>query len=318
MHIERLDAWTSELDELAANAPNATFYHTGTWLRALGESYPRMSLRVLLARSDGSYAAFLPYFESKRGFVRTLWSLPFGTYGGPAGEQGACEELWREYRGCLSEPGVIELGCIDYGASLAAERWDTTELSTHVVDISGGFDEVWREHFDKPRRRRVRRAEELGVSVRRGNGPGDVSSFMAVYRERLQDWKTGGGHPEALFFSLVEHGGPQVRLYVAEHGGAVIGGHLNFYYKDAVIAWYGMASTRAGDTQAGTLLYSVCMRDACDEGFRSYNLGASLGKRSLIEYKESLGGKPHHYRMLRRRRFGGRVAALVRRRSRST
>jgi CelD/BcsL family acetyltransferase involved in cellulose biosynthesis len=161
----------------------------------------------------------------------------------------------------------------------------------------------------------VRRAVEAGVTVRRGTGTHDMAAFMHVYRERLNNWK-GSGHPETLFFALLEHGGAQVRLYVAEHGGAVVGGHLNFYYKDAVIAWYGMTSTQAGDTQAGTLLYSECMREACDAGFRSYNLGASLGKQSLIEYKESLGGTPHVYRMLRRRRLGGRVAALMRRASR--
>jgi CelD/BcsL family acetyltransferase involved in cellulose biosynthesis len=142
-----------------------------------------------------------------------------------------------------------------------------------------------------------------------------MAGFMQVYRERLQGWKSNGGHPETLFFALIEHGGDSVRLYVAEHEGVIVGGHLNFYYKDAVIAWYGMTSARAGDTQAGTLLYSVCMREACEAGFRTYNLGASLGKRSLIEYKESLGGAPHSYRMLRRRRLG-RVAALVRRASR--
>jgi hypothetical protein len=88
---------------------------------------------------------------------------------------------------------------------------------------------------------------------------------------------------------------------------------LNFYYRDSVTAWYGMTSTRAGDTQAGTLLYAVCMREACEAGFTAYNLGASLGRRSLIEYKESLGGTARVYRTLVRRRLLGSLAALARR-----
>jgi CelD/BcsL family acetyltransferase involved in cellulose biosynthesis len=317
MHIERLDAWSGELDELAARASGATFYHTGAWLRALADAYPRMALRVLLAGQDGTHTAFLPYFETRRGPLRTLWSLPFGTYGGPVGDAGACAELWREFRSLYSAPGVIDVGCIDRDSLLEPGGWEATELSTHVVDISRGFDHLWHEQFDKPRRRRVRRAVEAGVTVRRGNGMDDMAAFMHVYRERLKNWESDGGHPEALFFALVERGGPQVRLYVAEHGGAIVGGHLNFYYRDAAIAWYGMTSAEASETQAGTLLYSVCMREACEEGFRTYNLGASLGKQSLIEYKESLGGTPHRYRMLRRRRLGG-VASLLRRASRST
>ena len=318
MHIDVLDAWLPDLDALAAASANATFYHTGTWLRALAAAYPRMSLRVMVARSDGRPVAFLPYLETRRGFLRTLWSLPFGTYGGPVGDPSACAELLRAYRAQLSTPNVVSVGCIDYGNTLDASEWNVTELSTHVVDISGGFDQVWRERFDKPRRRRARRAEEHGVTVRRGSGREDVARFMDVYRERLDDWKTGRGHPESLFYALVEDGGEHVRLYVAEHEGAVVGGHLNFYYKEAVIAWYGMTSARAGESQAGTLLYMVCMRDACDAGYRTYNLGASLGKDSLVEYKESLGGVAHTYRMLRRQRLGGRVASLVRRASRPT
>jgi CelD/BcsL family acetyltransferase involved in cellulose biosynthesis len=316
MQIERLDAWSGELDQLAAGASQSTFYHTGAWLRSLGEAYPRMALRFLVATENGTPRAFLPYVESRRGPLRALWSLPFGTYGGPAGEEQACALLWDEFRGMFSSPGVVDVGCIDRDAALSADGWEKSELSTHVVDISRGFEHLWEEQFDKPRRRRVRRAVEAGVTVRRGSGVDDMAAFMHVYRERLKDWKSGSGHPESLFFSLLANGGEQVRLYVAEHGGAVVGGHLNFYYKDAVIAWYGMTSTQAGDTQAGTLLYSVCMREACAAGFRTYNLGASLGKRSLIEYKESLGGTPQPYRMLRRRRLGGRVAALLRRASR--
>lgn len=316
MRIERLDAWSGELDQLAAGASQSTFYHTGAWLRSLADAYPRMALRVLRADENSAPLAFLPYFESRRGPLRTLWSLPFGTYGGPAGDARACAALWDEFRSLSTSPGVIDVGCVDRDATLAAEGWENTELSTHVVDISRGFDHLWHHQFDKPRRRRVRRAEEAGVTVRHGDRAGDMAAFIQVYRERLQGWKSEGGHPEALFVALAQHGGASVRLYVAEHEGAVVGGHLNFYYKDAVIAWYGMTSARAGDTQAGTLLYSVCMREACENGYRTYNLGASLGKRSLIEYKESLGGTPHRYLMLRRRRLGGRVAALLRRASR--
>jgi hypothetical protein len=316
MQIDVHDAWIPGLDAVADRSATATFYHTTPWLHALSSAYPRMSLRVMVARDGAHPVAYLPYVETRRGFLRSLWSLPFGTYGGPVGEARACAELLREYRRRLSGAGVVGVGCIDYASALDTAEWDVTGLDTHVVDISGGFDAVWRERFDKPRRRRARRAEELGVTVRRGQGRDDVARFMGVYRERLDDWKSGSGHPEELFHHLVEKGGEAVRLYLAEHEGAVIGGHLNFYYKEAVIAWYGMTSTRAGDTQAGTLLYVACMREACEQGYRTYNLGASLGKRSLVEYKESLGGVPYTYRMLRRQRLGGRMAALVRRASR--
>ena len=317
MRIDLLDSFPPELDAVADAAPQATFYHTGAWLHALADAYPRMSLHCLVARDGNDTRGFLPYFEARRGPLRAAWSLPFGTYGGPAGDAEACARLMDAFERRLSAPGTVEIGWVDFAGGAPCAGWDATACSTHVVDMTGGFDTVWRERFDKPRRRRVRRAEENGVTIRRGGGAEDVARYVEVYRGRLRDWDSGEGHPERIFFSLAERGGDRVRLYLASHEGAVVGGHLNFYYRDMVTAWYGMTTTRAGDTQAGTLLYATCMREACEAGFTRYNLGASLGRRSLIEYKESLGGAVHPYTTWRRRRLAGKLAALVRRRVRA-
>jgi CelD/BcsL family acetyltransferase involved in cellulose biosynthesis len=246
-----------------------------------------------------------------------VWSLPFGTYGGPVGGDDARDLLLSEFGRRLREPGVIEVGWVDLYGEGSAAGWEAIECSTHVVDLSGGFEAVWRDRFDKSRRRRVRRAEEQGVTVRRAGGRDDVASFVTVYRSRLREWDAGAGHPDRLFQSLLERGGERVRLYLAIYRGAVVGGHLNFYYKGEVIAWYGMTAANALGTQAGTLLYATCMREACRDGFTTYNLGSSPLRRSLVEYKESLGGTVHRYRMLRRRRLLGRVVSLLRGRSRS-
>jgi CelD/BcsL family acetyltransferase involved in cellulose biosynthesis len=313
MRIELLDTFPPELDAVADASPRSTFYHTGAWLHPLAQAYPRLSLRCLVAHDGGAPAGYLPFFESRRGPFRAAWSLPFGTYGGPVGGEEACRGLIEAFERRLSQTGMVEIGWVDFHDTARAAGWEVVECTTHILDLAGGFDVVWRERFDKARRRRVRRAEESGVTIRRGEGADDVARFVAVYRERLRGWDSGHGHPEQLFASLVERGGGRVRLYLAVHDGSVVGGHLNFYYKEAVTAWYGMTSPRAGDTQAGTLLYATCIREACEAGFATYNLGASLGRGSLVEYKESLGGAVYSYRMLRRRRLVARLAAWARR-----
>jgi hypothetical protein len=315
MKIELLDTFPAELDAVADASPLATFYHTGAWLLSFAEAYPRLRFRCLVARDGEATAAYLPYFVSRRGPFSVLWSLPFGTYGGPVGRSdgAACEELLRAYRRQLSRPGVIEVGWVDFRNARAAGDAGAIASETHVVDMAGGFDVVWNSRYDKARRRRVRRAEEAGIVVARGGGLHDVIRFFGVYRERLRDWDRGEGHPQQLFTSLVSRGGERVRLYLASQGEELLGGHLNFYYKDEVIAWYGMASARGGELQAGTLLYATCMREACEAGYRSYNLGSSLGKASLIEYKESLGGVGYRYPTFRQRRLAARVAAALRR-----
>jgi CelD/BcsL family acetyltransferase involved in cellulose biosynthesis len=315
MNIAVIDSFPPELEAVADAAPRATFYHTGTWLHALAAAYPRMTLHCLVATDGNDTVGYLPFFVTRRGPFKTEWSLPFGTYGGPVGVggDGVDRRLIDAFRERLSDRRTVESGWVDFHNALA-DGGHGTESETHIVDLSVGYDVLWRDGFDKPRRRRVRRAEEQGVVIRRATGDADVGRFVDVYRGRLKEWDTSEGHPETLFHDLVTRGaGGRVRLHLAVVGDDVVGGHLNFYYKEAVIAWYGMASTRGDALHAGTLLYATCMREACDGGFRSYNLGASLGKRSLIEYKQSLGGVLYRYRTVRRRRLAGNAAAWLRR-----
>ncbi len=309
MKVVLVDTFPPELDAVAESSPRATFYHTHAWLSSLADAYPRLTPRCLV--TEGDARAFLPYFVAKRGPFEILWSLPFGTYGGPVGDDAASRALITEFRRQGARRGVLETGWVDFRNAFDADG-EVEDAFTHVVDIAGGFDAVWRERFDKPRRRRVRRAEEMGVVVRRAASDDDVTRFFDVYRARLAGWDERGGHPESLFRGLVARGGERVRMYVAEHEGRVVGGHVNFYYKEDVTAWYGMASREGDDLHAGTLLYATAMREACEAGFRSYNLGASLGKASLEEYKRSLGGEPYRYRIVRYRRLAGRAVAALR------
>ena len=318
MKVEVADTFPLELDAVADGSARATFYHTNAWLVSLADAYPHLQRRCAVARDGASTLAFLPYFIARRGPFASLWSLPFGTYGGPVGDEAASAELMRAFRRESEKRLVVEAGVVDFHGALELSGAVAESAVTHVVDISRGYDDVWRERFDKSRRRRVRRAQEAGVVVRRANGEDDVQRFVDVYRGRLAGWEARSGHPDALFFGLIARGPERVRLYVAEHGGEVVGGHVNFYYQDAVIAWYGMASRHGDELQAGTLLYAEAMREACADGFRSYNLGASLGKGSLIEYKQSLGGAAYSYRIVRRRNVVGRAIAMLRARRSSS
>jgi CelD/BcsL family acetyltransferase involved in cellulose biosynthesis len=314
MRIVAVDTFPPELDAVADASPRATFYHTGAWLLSLVDAYPKLRVHCLVAEDAARPVAFLPYVVGRRGPLQSLWSLPFGTYGGPVGDEAALAPLLAEYRRRGRARRVVELAWVDYHNHFDADGGEVETDACHVVDMVGGFDAVWRDRFDKPRRRRARRAEEAGVAVRRAAGEDDVHRFFEVYRSRLAGWESRGGHPESLFRSLLARGGERVRMYLAVHEGTVVGGHVNFYYKEDVTAWYGMASERGDQFNAGTLLYATAMREACAEGYRSYNLGASLGKASLIEFKRSLGGVSYEYRTVRHRSLAGRVVAALRRR----
>jgi CelD/BcsL family acetyltransferase involved in cellulose biosynthesis len=212
----------------------------------------------------------------------------------------------------LSSHGVLETGWVDYGGWDCGGLWERLEQTTHVIDIAPGFDDLWNTVVDRQRKKRTRRAERLGVTVRRAASDHDVESYYRIYSQRVDDWGGGIRYPKRLFTELLDRAGDAARLYVAEHDGKIVGGHFNFYFRKTVTAWNGMTTPESNHLQPGTLLYIHCLKDACAEGFEAYNLGGSLNKQSLIDFKESLGGISHTYSQYRRRSLLARLASRFR------
>ena len=186
---------------------------------------------------------------------------------------------------------------------------------THLVDISQGLEAAWQKDSRHRRKRRnadLRHAREAGVEIRRASGTEDVELFYAVCERRLEG-RGASVYPRQLFASLVKRGGERVRIHLAWRGETVLGGLLCFHYRDSVLAWHGMSSRDGSDVQAGKLMVATCMDEAGREGYRTFNLGASLGKSSLVWFKESMGGEAHPYRTIRHRRLPSRLVAALRR-----
>lgn len=314
MQVRTIDTFPDELDDISRLSPTGTFYQSKTWIDSLRATYPRMSFRCLVAEDGGGIQGYLPFFYVKRGPLRTAWSMPFGTYGGPVTvSDDAYRPLLREYEKVLSRLDVVKVGWIDFNNTGPGGEWSGVSCETHRIDISAGFDALWAEKIERQRKKRNRRAERLGVTVRRMQDPEDISRYYAVYSHRLEQWGTEDRYPQEFFTELLNRGGDAVRLYVAYHEDEFLGGHVNFYFQNMVTAWNGVTSVESNHLQPATLLYMHCVREACEEGFTVYNLGCSLGKQSLIDFKESLGGVPYQYVQYERKSLLGKLAAGIKR-----
>jgi len=314
MEVEIVDRLSPAFDELALRSPDATFYHTTVWLESLSRAFPAMGFRCLVAKSRSEIVGYLPFFELKKGPLVAVWSLPFGTYGGPVarGDDEVRRSLIEAYAGLKKVRAVHEIGLVDFSNRVETGVFDVEETSTHLVDLAGGFERIWEGVFEKSKRRQTRKAMKEGLTVAETRSAGDVSMYYDIYAGRVDAWRERFRYPRRLFADLVAGGAGNVRLFLARRGDDLLGGHLNFYFKESVVAWNGVVRDTADGTQASTLLYAECLRHACENGYRAYNLGSSLGKRSLVDYKESLGGVAYRYRTLRWRSAAGKLAGTVR------
>jgi len=238
-----------------------------------------------------------------------------GTYGGPAVAKAADIEggLVTRFVETRRGSGVHEVGFVDFHNRFSFAQATTHKAITHIIDMEPGFDHVWSTLFEKSKRRQTRKAEREGIDVVQASSPNDVREYYALYRQQVGKWKPRLVYPETLFLKLINAGDNNVRLFLARANGRLLGGHLNLYFGDTVVAWSGVTTSDSRSLQASTLLYSTCIRHACDKGYTRYNLGGSLDKETLMEYKEALGGTAYSYQVHRWRSALIRGASLVRR-----
>jgi CelD/BcsL family acetyltransferase involved in cellulose biosynthesis len=314
MDIRLIDHFPRELDDLALQARRASFYQTSVWVECIARVFPGMKPRCLVADAQGEILGYLPFFIVTKGPFRVLWSMPFGTYGGPVvREEGEVfDSLLGAYARYASNPRVLQAAWVDYWNAGGSSGFERETCRTHLIDLGRGFETIWKECFDKAKRRQVRKAARENLQVREATGREDLDRYYAIYELRMGEWKGSFKYPREFFEELLERGRGMVKLHVVTRDDKVLGGHVNFYYRDTVTAWNGV--TLIGEHQASTLLYSRLIEDAQKKGYRWYNLGSSLGKRPLEEYKEALGGEAYGYATFRMRsRLGGLLAFVKRR-----
>lgn len=305
-----------ELERFIGSIPDATFFHTPAWLDSLEKTFGDFKVLWLTARRAGVLAGVMPAVRISRGPFSLLWSLPFGTYGGPLSRDGGIrEELLAEFLRLGRAPGCLETGAVLFRGEPSAPAPRGSRIvpeECRLVSLEKGFDEVWSTEWSGKRRQLARRGLDAGVAVRGLETEEEVKRFHAIYAGESRAW--GGVHPypERLFLELFRRRCGAVLFWGAFLHEELLGGHIDFYHGEMAQAWQGGMTARAREFETGAILIKSAMEEACRRGCRVFNLGSSGGNRGILFFKESLGGREHRYPVITARK---RWWALVRGRS---
>jgi len=295
-----------EIDRFVGSIPGATFFHTSAWLDSLEGAFGGFRASWLTVREGGGLVGVMPAVRIARGPFWLLWSLPFGTYGGPLARDGrAREALLDGFLRVARSPRCLEAGAVLFGAeppSPVPRGAAVAMEECRLVSLERGFDEVWNTGWSSKRRQLARRGLEAGVVTRGLESAEEVRRFHAIYARESRAW--GGVHPypERLFLELFARRGAEVVFWGAFLGADLLGGHIDFYRGEMAQAWQGGMTERAREFETGTILIKSAMEEACRRGCRVFNLGSSGGNRGILFFKESLGGREHRYAIVTTRK----------------
>jgi hypothetical protein len=178
----------------------------------------------------------------------------------------------------------------------------------HVLDLTGGFEVVWRQRFRSTTRRQVRRAEHLGVEIETDTTGRLVPEFYDLLRKSTRRWARHQHEPLLLaqarlarrdplgkFESMAKSMGPASRIYMARFEGRSAAAILVLQGQNAHYTRGAMDEEVAGPSQANRLLHKVAIEDACRAGCTSYHMGESGTSRGLSQFKSRFGAEAHAY-----------------------
>ncbi len=184
----------------------------------------------------------------------------------------------------------------------------TVPRSAHVLDLSGGFGQVWSGRFTGSARTAVRKAERAGLEVEVDASGRLLPVFHQLYEQSVRRWNAGRlgrwrarrRDPASKFRAVVEHAGALTRVWVARHRGEPAAALVTVSLGRTTNYWRGaMDESLAGPTRANYLLQRLAIEQACDAGCTTYHMGETGGSVSLSQFKSRFGARAVAYRELR-------------------
>ncbi len=178
----------------------------------------------------------------------------------------------------------------------------------HVLDLSGGFSQVWSRRFTGTARTGIRKAERLGVVVERDTSGKLVPVFYDLFQRSLDRWAVRQHEPQWLahwrgrrrdpirkFGAIAQKLGNGCRLWVAWVDGRPAAAILILQGPNAHYTRGAMDQELAGPARANDLLHRMAIEEACQEGCRYYHMGESGSSESLARFKERFGAQAVDY-----------------------
>lgn len=187
----------------------------------------------------------------------------------------------------------------------------TIPRRAHVIDLSGGIDEVWRG-MSQASRRHVRIAERQGVRIEMGNSEALLQDYYALFLLSVDRWAGNQHEPLALarararrrdplakLRSLARHMDEGFLITLAYLEGKPVAGAVVLLVGTAHYTRAAMNREAVGKSGAGYLIQWKALERACELGCTAYHMGESGQSAALAQFKEKLGAVPFDYAELR-------------------
>ncbi|HLN43655.1 MAG TPA: GNAT family N-acetyltransferase [Acidimicrobiales bacterium] len=197
-----------------------------------------------------------------------------------------------------------------------ARQYQIEKCGCYVLDLAGGFDEVWKHRFRGSVRTAARKAERSGVEVEVDRTGRLLGVFYDLYEKSIQRWAAQQERvplwltrwrmnwvnpttPDNLAL-VARHFGEGCATWVARVKGEPVAAIIVLSSGTYAKGWRrAMDKELAAPVQANELLDRLSIEEACRSGHRFFDLGGAQPGSPVAASKEKLGATLHFTHELR-------------------
>jgi Acetyltransferase (GNAT) domain len=271
---------------------DGTFFSQEKFIRAVVQAEMK-NFRTLKLQTENSLTHLFGLESTHKFNTRRVWLAPFGLYAYPIhGADGRISDLvvrLKTFR-TIAFYWSVRFDHGDLADQLERCGLVRHEYTTQVLYLDRSYDAIFRG-FSQTTRNQIRQAERKGVIVRRATENRDVSTYYALYQKLVgqrTDW--GEIYTESLFAELVSLRNNVIFLLAEVDQQAIAGG---WFFRDgnSLMYWHSVLDYDFKHYFPHYALINNAIRLASHEGMSSFNMGASLSKASLEQFKSVWGAR---------------------------
>ncbi|MGE5102486.1 MAG: FemAB family XrtA/PEP-CTERM system-associated protein [Deltaproteobacteria bacterium] len=275
-------------DRFVETCASATFFHRIGW-RDILENVLGHRCHYLIAERNGAPCGVLPLAEVRsRLFGRSLASLPFCVYGGPAAADAAAEQALIE--AAADRARALRVEHLEI-RNREPKRPDWPAQNLYVSFRKALAPDAESNLLAIPRKQRamVRKGIARGLRSEIDTTP---ERFFELYADNMHRHGTPA-LPHRYFARLMETFGDATEvLVVTDPTGRPVSGVMSFYFRDEVLPYYAGDNVQARDLAANDFKYWELMRRACERGIRTFDYGRSKRGTGSFDFKKNWGFAP--------------------------
>lgn len=314
------EKWVRLLEE----SPHSTVYHTKSWAEVWEKSYPGShSFFIISIDEKGDYAAGLPIWQRKKFGLKSLYSMPFDTYGGIIRRIKSDGQIvfpvYEKLQEMIKKKGAIQAQVADFFSiqhHLSNLGFRSRRTYSHMLSLDRIDENDYLASFSQKRREKIRQSQRRGGKVEDIRSLEDVREcyklLMDTYRRhKVKPLKYTLRFFENIFSIMGKRN--LLKWVIVLKDEKVIASLINFAFKDTVYAWKGASASQELDLRPNDLKYLFSILWAKKNGFKLFNFGTTPEfAEGMVKFKESWGAERCEYLIHDKKKGLGKLLDRIR------